>query len=308
MAMADPDADLVLSASAGVSSIPLVRMRQQDGIRMPQDDWTGVTNRESRRKLQNRLNQRAYRARKTNGVRKAPKQRDSSVSLKSAIDSLSPSLPNIKKEAVQEETDDGQTATYCHTPPAYRIAQRRFEATVYKSYLQGSPQLEHLINLSRLNVHRAIQDNIIAIGMTPSWMCDDDSISIFNLAVPGFSEDNIPASLRPTSIQRKIPHHPWLDFFPFPRMRDNLIIAGDTFDDEKLCHDLNAFWDSRSTATSLLVWGQPWDPMNWEITEFFIRKWGWSLKGCAELLASTNRWRRRRGEEPLIYSRVLELD
>jgi hypothetical protein len=37
---------------------------------------------------------------------------------------------------------------------------------------------------------------------------------------------------------RTVLNHPWLDFFPFPKMRDNLIEAGDDWDDEQLCHDI----------------------------------------------------------------------
>lgn len=145
--------------------------------------------------------------------------------------------------------------------------------------------------------------------MTKEWMSADDSISIFNLTQPhqpGFKEDYIPPSLRPTPIQRKIPHHPWLDFFPFPRMRDCLIVAGDSFDDDELCHDLMAFWDTRNTGATLLVWGEPWDPRNWEVTEAFVSKWGWLLKGSPELLAASNSWRLVRGERPLLWRELLQ--
>lgn len=43
-------------------AIPLAQMPQQVGVRKPEDDWTGVISQNERRKLQNRLNQRAYRA------------------------------------------------------------------------------------------------------------------------------------------------------------------------------------------------------------------------------------------------------
>jgi hypothetical protein len=112
-----------------------------------------------------------------------------------------------------------------------------------------------LINLSLLNMHKAINDNIRAVGMTSRWMRDDDSISIFNLPQPSFSIEEIPPFLRPTFIQLRVPHRPWLDFFPFPRMRDCMIIAGDSFDDDDLCHDLMAFRDTRNRAATLLVWG-----------------------------------------------------
>jgi hypothetical protein len=42
--------------------IALATMPQQTGVRTAEDDWTGVINPKERRKLQNRLNQRRYRA------------------------------------------------------------------------------------------------------------------------------------------------------------------------------------------------------------------------------------------------------
>jgi hypothetical protein len=102
-----------------------------------------------------------------------------------------------------------------------------------------------------------------------------------------------------------MPHHPWLDFFPFPKMRDCLIMAAHLFDDEELCHDLMAFWDTRNTNATLIVWGQSWDPWNWEVTEEFAAKWGWLLRGSPELLVSTNYWRKRRGEAPVAWGKLL---
>jgi hypothetical protein len=179
-----------------------------------------------------------------------------------------------------------------------------FEKRALDSYLGGSPKIDLLISLSRLNVLRAAYDNAIAVGMTVEWLCQDDTISIFSLQGPRLSEDNIPLSLRPTALQRATPHHPWLDIFPFPRMRDNLIRAGDHLDDDELCHDLTAFWDTRTSNARLLVWGLPSCPENWEVTEEFAKKWGFFLQGCPDILKSTNNWRVRRGEKPLVWKRI----
>lgn len=131
---------------------------------------------------------------------------------------------------------------------------------------------------------------------------DDDSISHFNTEAPRnkLLEDNMPVSLRPTRVQKAIPHHPWLDFFPLPRMRDNMIQAGDEWDDEKLCIDIMGFWNIGSAENSgLIVWGEPWDINNWELTEAFLKKWAWIVRGCPELMISTNKWRSKRGEKPI---------
>jgi hypothetical protein len=41
--------------------IPFAQMPQQAGIRNQKEDWTGIVDQKERRKLQNRLNQRAFR-------------------------------------------------------------------------------------------------------------------------------------------------------------------------------------------------------------------------------------------------------
>ncbi|KAL5359098.1 hypothetical protein BJX96DRAFT_164207 [Aspergillus floccosus] len=282
------------------SIIPLRRMPQQVGVQAPEDDWTGVINRTERRKLQNRLNQRLYR------LRKRAKKREAEIDApaSSVPEPASNLLALVSPDQTRVENTDDLECT--HAPPNALQLRRCLEAAAYQAYLRGAPNRDHLISLSRLNVHRAINENIEAIGMTSSWMKSDDSISIFNLTRPGFTGDGVPSSLLPTPVQRAIPHHPWLDFFPFPHMRDLLIMAGDSIDDDDLCHDLMAFWDSRNTSATLLVWGQPWDPKSWEVTETFAGKWGWLLHGSPELLASTNFWRKVRGEAPLIWRNVLQ--
>jgi hypothetical protein len=177
----------------------------------------------------------------------------------------------------------------------------QLETAALNSYMKSSPNLDHLISLSKVNVQRAIIDNIRSIGMTIEWTKDDDAISIFNAEVPGFSHSHIPFDLRPTEVQKRVPHHPWLDFFPAPTLRDNLIALQYKINDEDLCHDLMAFWDTRNTHATLLVWGQPWETTSWEVTESFLTKWGFLLYGCTTLLKSTNFWRVQRGEKPLVW-------
>ncbi|KAH8688784.1 hypothetical protein BGW36DRAFT_309652 [Talaromyces proteolyticus] len=263
-------------------------------VREAWDDWTGVINRKERRRLQYRINQRSFRTKQGNEA-------------KSQIAIISPTsnLPNPRMLPLEFQEESGEIWECTLAPPNARQYRKLFEAKAYESYINGAPNRDHLISLSRLNVHRAINENIRAVGMTSRWLQDDNSISIFNLAQPSFSIEGIPPCLHPTSIQLCVPHHPWFDFFPFPRMRDCMILAGDSFDDDDLCHDLMAFWDTRNTAATLLVWGDSWDARNWEVTEGFAQKWKWLLLDSPELLASTNRWRKSRGEKPFIWKDIL---
>ncbi|KAJ5761800.1 uncharacterized protein N7511_005182 [Penicillium nucicola] len=281
--------------------IALATMPQRAGARCAEDDWTGVIDRKERRKLQNRLSQRRYRL----------KQRDTTSSYAaapiSATTALVRSASTVSSPFFINASDTGLENTFqCANAPPHALHFRQWvETTAYHNYLHGSPKTDQLISLSRVNVHRAINENIAAIGMTTDWMKSDDSISIFNLAQPGFTVEGIPPALQPTAVQTNIPHHPWLDFFPFQGIRDRLILAGDSFDDDDLCHDLMAFWDTRNTAATLLVWGNSWEPKNWEVTENFARKWKWLLLDSPGLLASTNVWRKSRAEPPLNWREIL---
>ncbi|KAJ5205346.1 Protein of unknown function DUF3425, partial [Penicillium cf. griseofulvum] len=276
--------------------IELIRMSQQAAIRNPEDDWTGTTDQAERRKLQNRLNQRTYR------MRQRAQNTEDKVQLHSNKAVAIP--PN--STPIRIDTDD--KGFICSiAPPQLHSMMQQFESLALESYIRNSPNIDHLLSLSRLNIQRAIIENTRSIGMTMEWMSRDDAISIFNTPIPGFSESPIPASLRPTEYQRRVPHHPWLDFFPFHNMRDNLIAVQDFIDDDDLCHDLMAFWDTKNTGATLLVWGPSWEPENWEVTPAFLLKWGFLLKGCEELIMNTNRWRAKRGEKPLDWKTTLAL-
>lgn len=49
------------TSPAGSQAVELQRTHLQMLIRRPNEDWTGITDRVARKKLQNRLNQRAQR-------------------------------------------------------------------------------------------------------------------------------------------------------------------------------------------------------------------------------------------------------
>lgn len=78
-------------------------------------------------------------------------------------------------------------------------------------------------------------------------------------------------------------------------------MAGDSYDEDRLCNDLVEFEDIPNEQTGLIVWGEPWDSAGWEVSETFVRNWGWTVKGCVELLESTNYWRTTRSEKPLVF-------
>jgi hypothetical protein len=101
-----------------------------------------------------------------------------------------------------------------------------------------------------------------------------------------------PTPLKPTWEQLNIPHMMFIDLLPWPSLRRNLILAIGIMDDYGFMADMN--------SDQLRVWGTtPWDPMGWEVSEEFLRKWWFLLD--ENILHATNFWMRQRKEKELTF-------
>lgn len=190
---------------------------------------------------------------------------------------------------------------------------------------------DHLITIIELNVYRASLTNIYILGAY-SLLCNPAcGYAVNNSEPPLFPWTGhqpsgiIPDSLRPTPLQRSTPHEVWIDILSSPSMRDNAIIAvaEGRLRNEDLCADVlrgicgegkrrertarnvdPPSGDSEDgDEAHMIVWNTPWDLSGWEVTEGFLRKWGFLLRGDGEddMLRATNRWRALRGEDPIVW-------
>jgi hypothetical protein len=166
----------------------------------------------------------------------------------------------------------------------------------------NAPRLGGLPGVSRFNAFDALARNALVLGIPVELLESDDGPSPF--VQPRYAamvpSRNFPGQLAPTHLQRTVMHHPWLDLFPVPGMRDNMLrgIQLGLLDEDQLCQELVCDLldlDASSTA-SVLVWGDSWDVSGWEFSPEFFRKWAFLLQGCAEVLAATNSWREKRHE------------
>jgi hypothetical protein len=168
----------------------------------------------------------------------------------------------------------------------------------------------------QLNVLNAIAENANLIGFPKENLCRDDYTSPFHHIGPHPSQapmplHSCPANLQPTYLQRTITHHPWIDLFPYPNFRDNILhgIDAGLFEEDDLCYDiLGGDGAKLGERPALLVWTKAWDPRGWELSTAFLRKWGMLVEGCPDLLEATNYWRNKRGQESIPMGFCAELD
>lgn len=198
---------------------------------------------------------------------------------------------------------------------------------------------DHLIHLIEYNVFRGLQENKTLLEqLAIQYDTADKQTEAFHdhtvfprysviVPLPPYSS----TCLTPTPLQMSVIHSTWINFLPFPRMRDNLIRSEFAFDHADLVRDLvgdlinlKIFLSTSSSSrpapasrrtitegddekpttsrTGLIVWGEPYRADSWEATPEFLQKWAWAVADCQELIDSTNHWRTIRGEKPLRLS------
>ncbi|RDH32883.1 hypothetical protein BDQ94DRAFT_170582 [Aspergillus welwitschiae] len=326
-----------------------------------------VTAKMQHRKIQNRKNQRARRLR--------IKEQDPGSTQTSR-----PSLPFQVRRWRLDEPDvcpsqdnavasEGATAMYSsparshvhastsmstperagvHPGPSHTLVHDQPSLTVPPIIFPLST--DHLLHLVQYNVFRAFVSNKRTLNtLLTGWTDNPPSPTTCPISGP-YRDDtsvyplnpNLPVSLVPTRLQQTHLHSVWINLFPFPRLRDNLIRREGSFDHWELLQDLigelmsatpprkhrltpltitvsdpKPTWalprcegDDEGEVTAghkgLIVWGEPYDMQNWEATPGFLAKWSWAVDGCHDLVECSNRWRRMRGEEPIRLTESLE--
>lgn len=160
---------------------------------------------------------------------------------------------------------------------------------------KSPPSLSLIHSVKQFNIFRAMFNNAATMELTMDVL-NEDIASLFNIAGP--ITFHLPPSLQPSSTQKQIIHHPWIDLLPVRSFRNTLLARMREYDDEELCGDLYGL-NSASGEVGLVIWGESWDPLAYEVSEKVVEKWSWILRDSPELLASTNYWRKKRGEKPL---------
>lgn len=255
------------------------------------ENWRGKNDPAERRRIQNRLNQRAFRQRQRAGEQsKQYKPRSNSSGSDSSRDESSSS----------EDEEDSPQARQTTPFRQYGTAGAASNSGGQRPEGMRDPQgrvWDELAQLINRNFMSAVVSNAQQLGIDMSAL---RATTPLTTPKPG---RQVPASLKPVELQHQVAHDPVIDTIPHARLRFNILraIAMSQLDTAAFSRcirgsgaleETNGSWQ----RSGLVVWSAPEAIESWELSEPFIRRWATLLQGCEDLIEATNAWRSRRGE------------
>jgi len=270
-----------------------------------------------RRRIQNRLNQRAFRQRQRAG--QSPKQYKPR--------SMSGSSPRDESSDDDDEDDDDddsstksstsgsegttpsalpeQSVAYCDTRAVSAPAANQPRGVTDATSGHVWDELAQLINR---NLMQAAVSNTATLGIDATALRTG---ALVYTPRPS-NRSTVPPSLVPVELQYRVAHDPIIDVVPCARLRHNVLyaIANGQINAAAFTRCIRGSGAMEQMSGSwqrsgLVVWSSPEQVSSWELSEPFLRRWAPLLQGCEDLIAATNAWRSRRGERlfPLTLER-----
>ncbi|KAG4436591.1 hypothetical protein IFR05_007911 [Cadophora sp. M221] len=163
-----------------------------------EDVWFGVDDAKKRKKIQDRLAQRARRDR----------------------------IAQRKSQSQSPSTSPGEDIRLLRMQPA---VTSRFPSSIAPSSIEPISLDHALLPLPQHTIYSAMFHNGVILGLA----CASSSVSVSQPALP-----HVPESLRPTKMQLQHVHFQWIDRFPMPEFRDKMITCTDSLSIEGFLSDL----------------------------------------------------------------------
>ncbi|KAK3720382.1 hypothetical protein LTR37_003793 [Vermiconidia calcicola] len=251
------------------------------------ENWRGKNDPAERRRIQNRLNQRAFRQRQRSG--ESPKQYKSRST-------------SQHQESEEDEESSESSSSESSAPSPDSEGRVSSEPTEGRSSSTVATEAGHVWD----ELGQLINRNFMAAAVTNAQHIGINLVALragTPSKTPRATNRQISATLTPVELQYQVSHDPIIDVIPHARLRFNILRAIATRQIEAAEFSkclrasgglelLNGSWQ----RSGVVVWSAPEQVGSWELSESFVRRWIVVLQGCEDLIAATNCWRNRRGE------------
>ena len=165
----------------------------------------------------------------------------------------------------------------------------------------SAPSDSYNLPLNELTILRAIHRISQRLNIHSFWSLEDTSPFTTGTAAPAHT---LPAHWRPTPSQLSVPHHPIIDFVPWPGVRERLIAVLGLPEEARPGAAagplalVNFAYDFEDGVEGVRIRGEDvYDPSSWEVGQVLFERW-WFLfdRGIVE---NSTRLRRLRGPSAL---------
>ena len=291
-------------------------------------NWRGKNDPAERRRIQNRLNQRAFRERQRSGearkstspqkeVQSDEEGKDDDDEKKGSDgddddddDDEDEDEDSTSEDEDDEDDDDDAQQSNPGSPPPGPAARPHFNGQVSQAACTPATSVpssdnpwDELAQLINRNFMQAVTANAEHLGINATALRAGTATSTPRLR----NTDNLPPTLKPVEVQHQLPHDPLIDTIPHSRLRFNILraIATGNLDAARFSASLRRSGavinvQGEARRSGLIVWNFPENLASWELSEGFVMVFGFLLEGCEDFITATNVWRTRRGERSLL--------
>lgn len=254
-----------------------------------------------RRRIQNRLNQRAFRQRQRSTESPEQCKQPSPPS-----DSSSSSSDDEEEDNDEDEADEPVATRQTSQPARSRQQQSEGRPAPSHAIEPSGSRIEPPLGRGWDELAQLINRNFLTAAVSNARQLGIDLVALRDGTLtytPRPTNSTLPSSLLPVQLQLQIAHDPIIDILPHVRLRYNILyaIATQQLDAAAFARYLRSSGCAHEVQGSyqrggVVVWSSPELIASWELTEGFVRRYASLLQGCEDLIAATNAWRSRRGE------------